>query len=88
MVYLDQNVHTLLFKQCAAFGIQNGYDALLSMIFAGRGLLVKMLITLEPHHVFCSKFALTTLEKFTYIPFACTRQIKITRPLHDPGTEY
>ena len=57
---------------------------------------MKMLIhvTHEPHHIFCSKFAkplrsfghhvlFTTLE-----PFACARQIKIARSLHDPGTEY
>ena len=30
--------------------MQNGVDALPSIILVGRGLLVKMLITLEPHH--------------------------------------
>ena len=30
----------------------------------------------------------TTLEQFTYILFICANQIKIARPLHDPGTGY
>ena len=32
--------------------MQNGDDALPSIILAGQGLLVKMLITLEPHNIF------------------------------------
>ena len=32
--------------------MQNGDKALSSIILAGRGILVKMLITLEPHHIF------------------------------------
>ena len=34
---------------CPATGMQNGDVALLSIILAGRGLLVKMLITLDLH---------------------------------------
>ena len=37
--------------------MQNGDDASPSIIFAGRPLLVKILITLEPHGIFRSKFA-------------------------------
>ena len=32
--------------------MQNGDEAVRSIILAGRGLLVKMLIILEPHHIF------------------------------------
>ena len=34
--------------------MQNGDEASPSIIFAGRALLVKMLITLEPHDIFGS----------------------------------
>ena len=37
--------------------MQNGDKALQSIIVAGRGLLVKMLITLLPYHIFWSNFA-------------------------------
>ena len=37
--------------------MQNGDEALPSIILAGRGILVKMLITFEPYHIFWSKFA-------------------------------
>ena len=36
--------------------MQNGDEALPSIILAGRVLLVKMLITLEPHDIFASNF--------------------------------
>ena len=32
--------------------MQNGDEALSSIILVGQGLLVKMLITLEPHNIF------------------------------------
>ena len=35
--------------------MQNDDKALANVIFAGQGLLVKMLITLEPHHMSCGK---------------------------------
>ena len=37
-------------------GMQNGDDASSSIILAGRALLMKMLITLEPCGIFCSNF--------------------------------
>ena len=37
--------------------MQNGDEALPSIISVGRVILVKMLITFEPHHIFWSKFA-------------------------------
>ena len=52
MVYLDQLLHTYLFLHCPATGMQNSDEALPSIILAGQGLLLKMLITLEPHHTF------------------------------------
>ena len=36
--------------------MQNGDEALLSSISAGRGLLVKMVVTLKPHGIFCANF--------------------------------
>ena len=57
MVYLDQMLHTYLFEHCPATGMQNGEESLPSIILGGRGILVKMLITLEPHHIFGSNFA-------------------------------
>ena len=50
-------LHTCLFEHYLATGMQNGDEFLLSIISAGRGILVKMLITLEPHHIFGSNFA-------------------------------
>ena len=58
MVYLDQILHTYLFKQCSATGMQNSDETLPSIILAGRGLVVTMLITLEPHHIFFTKFCI------------------------------
>ena len=37
---------------CPATGMQNGDEALPSIILDGRGPLVKMLITLEQHRIF------------------------------------
>ena len=42
----------ILTFNCPATGMQNGDDAMTSIILADRGLLVKMLITLETHHIF------------------------------------
>ena len=41
MGYLDQILHTYLFKYCPATGMQSCDEGLLSFILAGRGLLVK-----------------------------------------------
>ena len=54
MVYFVQNLYSYVFQHCPAAGMQNGDEASPTNIFAGRALLVKMLITLEPHGIFCS----------------------------------
>ena len=51
LVYLEQILHTYLFQHCAATDMQNGD-------FAKRGILMKMLITLELHGIFGSKFCI------------------------------
>ena len=52
-LYLDQILHPyLIFFQCPDTGLQNNDEALPSIRLAGRGLFVKMLITLEPHGIF------------------------------------
>ena len=50
----SSNLHAYLFYHSPSTGMQNGDEALLSIILSGRGLTVKMLITLEPHnkHIF------------------------------------
>ena len=52
MVYLYQTLQTYLIYRCPATGMQNDDKASPSIISAGQGLLVKMLITLEPHGIF------------------------------------
>ena len=52
MGYLVQIVHTFVFYYCPATGMQTDDEGLSSINLAGRGLLVKMLITLEPHGIF------------------------------------
>ena len=47
MVYVDQILHIYLLKHCQSTDMQNGDAALQSIILAGRGILVKILITLE-----------------------------------------
>ena len=67
MVYLDQILYTYLFKHCTATGMQNDDETLPSIILASSGILVKMLITLEPNHIFRSNFAylyILTLSKY------------------------
>ena len=44
-------------KYVVVYGMQNGDDALSSIILAGQRIFVKMLIPLELHHVFWSIFA-------------------------------
>ena len=46
------NFANLFILTFPATGMQNGDGALSSIILAGQGLLVKMLIALEPHHIF------------------------------------
>ena len=56
MIYFDEMLHTYTFKHCLDTGMQNGDEAPPGFSPAGRGQLVKMLITLEPHGIFWSKF--------------------------------
>ena len=51
-----QILYTYVFKSCLATGMQNGNEALPSVILADRALFVKMLITLEPRGEFGSNF--------------------------------
>ena len=48
MVYFVQILYTYVFKHYPATGMKKCNEALPSIILAGRALLVKMLITLEP----------------------------------------
>ena len=52
MVYFDQTLHTYTFKRCLDTGMQNGDEALPSIIPASRIQLVKILITVEPRGIF------------------------------------
>ena len=51
-VYLDQIGIFIRFEHCPATGMQKGDEASPSINSAGRGLLVKMLTTLELHGIF------------------------------------
>ena len=44
-------MHTYLLQHCPATVMENGGETMPSISLAGRCLLVKMLITLEPHHI-------------------------------------
>ena len=46
--------------------MQNADEALLSIILAGQGLLVKMLITFEPHNIFFDQI----LHTYTFLKLA------------------
>ena len=52
MGYLDQILHLFILILYSHSVLQNGGEGLPSIIFASQGLLVKMLITLEPHSIF------------------------------------
>ena len=56
MEYFVQILFTFVLKNCETAGMQNGDEVSLSIILADRALLVKMLITLVPHGIFCSIF--------------------------------
>ena len=56
MVYLVQILYTYVISHCPATGMKKGDKASPSIILAGQALLVKMLITLEPHGIFGSNF--------------------------------
>ena len=52
MVYCDKILHTYTCLHCLDTGMQNGDESSPSISPAGRGHLVKMLITLGPHGIF------------------------------------
>ena len=52
MGYLDQICHTYLFTYCPSTYMQNGDEGLPNISLAGRGILVTIFITLEPHVYF------------------------------------
>ena len=52
-----QILYTYAFKYCPVTGMKKCDEASPSIILVVRALLVKMLITLEPHGIFCSNFA-------------------------------
>ena len=56
MVHLVETLYTYVFEHCPATGMQNGDEASPSIILAGRALLVKMLIILEPRGAVGSNF--------------------------------
>ena len=56
MVYFVQILYTYVFLHCPVTGMKKDDKASPSIILAGRALLVKMLITLEPHGLFGSNF--------------------------------
>ena len=49
--YLDQILHSFYYYYCSSIGMQNSDEAL-SIILAGQGISLKMLITLEQHYIF------------------------------------
>ena len=56
MVYLVQMLYIFVLYHCPATGMKKGDEATPSIILAGRALLVKMFVTLEPHGIFDSNF--------------------------------
>ena len=52
MVYFDHILLTYTFYHCLENGMKNGDEASPSISPAGQGLVIKMLITLEPHGIF------------------------------------
>ena len=52
MVYLYQILHTYLLEHCLATCMQNGDEAMQTIILVGQGLLVKILIAREHHNTF------------------------------------
>ena len=56
MVYLVQILYSYIFQHFPATGMKKCDEASPSIILAGQALLSKILITLEPHGIFCSIF--------------------------------
>ena len=68
MVYLVQILYTYVFYHCPATGMKKGDEASPRIILAGRALLVKMLITPEPHGIFGSNFVYICIAAFGNFP--------------------
>ena len=66
MVYLVQIYCTYLFQHCPATGMKKDDKGSSSIILAGRALLVKMLINLEPSYAFGSNFEYFFLFFFSF----------------------
>ena len=74
MVYFFFQILYYVFKHCPATGMKKCDEASLSIIFAGRALMVKMLIALEPHGIFGSNFvylSILTLSSHWYEKKTC-----------------
>ena len=69
MKYLVQILYTNVFLHCPATVTKTNDEASPSIILAGQALLVKMIITLEPHGIFGSSFVylcILTLSSHCY----------------------
>ena len=65
MVYFVKILNTHIFYNCTDTGVKKGDEASPSIILAGRALLVKMLITLEPHGILGSNFVYLCISTFS-----------------------
>ena len=83
MVHLDQ-IFLYLFYHFPATGMKKGDEASPSIIFAGRALLVKMLITLEPDGIFGSNFVYFCIFNMAQ-PLIC-KKVKMLIPLETSGS--
>ena len=45
-------MHLYVIEHCAATSMKTDGEAVPGIILAGQGFLVKMLVALEPHHIF------------------------------------
>ena len=60
-------MHTYTFNHFLGIGMQNSDEAWLSISLAGRGQLVKLLITLEPHGIFLLNFAYLNILRLSSV---------------------
>ena len=84
MVYFDHILHTYVFNICLTTGMRNRLFlldvALLSISSAGRGQLVKMLITLEPHGIFGTNYTLDYLKRTARLMISIFDQKELYEP--------
>ena len=83
MAYLVQILYTYVFKHCPATGMGKGDEDSPSFILVGRALLVKMLITLEPHGIFGSNFVYLCILNIAQ-PLVCKIVTRLLRALFSP----